>query len=100
MLEHALRILRSQPKRITAHSAVVAVCTLVGDVLEPMAQFTTLFLLVFVVVLAYSLVRLSHWQRMAPSAGAPLDPAQAQRLEGARPLFPRSSLGPLVSTAR
>lgn len=98
MLEHALRILRSQPKRITAHSAVVAVCTLVGDVLEPMAQFTTLFLIVFVVVLAYSLVRLSHWQRMALSSGAPLDPEQDQRLEGVRLLLPLSFLGTLFST--
>lgn len=98
MLQHALRIMLSQPKRMTAQSAVVAVCTLVGDLLEPLAEFTTWFLVGFLVVLVGSLLRLSRWQRMAQASGAKLDPEQDQRLEGVRVLLPLSFLGAVFST--
>lgn len=90
MLGSVFRILRSQPKRITAGSAVTAVCTLVGDLLEPIAHFTIYFLIASVVILAGCLFRLSYWQRAVGSAG---DPERDMRLEGVRLLLPLSLFG-------
>src|SRR5688572_806953 len=93
MLANAVRIVLAQPKNLSASSAVAATCTFIGDLLEPMANFTLYFLIGFAAILAGSLMRLSYLQRVLQLSGNTLDPERDPRLEGVRLLLPLSFIG-------
>jgi hypothetical protein len=84
MLALAWNVFTAEPKKLTIRCCIALVCTLVGDLLEPLWEWTLIFLVGFVVVLLWSLVRLHLWRGRLRKAGRTPDPVNDASIGGER----------------
>jgi hypothetical protein len=56
-------------RRLDARSAVVVACTVIGDLLEPIGNFTTWFFVIFLGILIGCLIGLRRWAREREQSG-------------------------------
>lgn len=96
MFRLAVEILKREPKRLSAASAISVVCTFVGDMLEPLVNFAEFAAGVFFVLVIVAFVRLARWAKGQGSRG----PELADRVpEGIRLVLALSVVGLLFTGA-